>query len=79
MLLVHAILIAVESIKVGNRQIRDIYETMVKIDGRTDRFYFESAFPHRLVKWTKHNGDERIMNRSRFFDYWEHTGLGNGF
>lgn len=69
----------VESIKVGNRQIRDVYEATVKIAGRADRFYFESVFPNRLVQWTKHNGDELILNRSRFFYYWKHTGLGDGF
>jgi hypothetical protein len=62
---------------IGGRQLDSIYETTVETSDTRDVFYFEPAFPHRLVKWKKSNNDELLLKSAHFFRYWEYTKPGD--
>jgi hypothetical protein len=68
---------AIDSIMIGARKISNIYESTVKINGKSDIYYFESDFPNRLIKCTLNNSDELLIKNSRFFYYWKYNNPGD--
>ncbi len=50
-----------------------LYEVAINYGEKIDYFYFESKFPHRLVKWTKSNSDTLTIRKSDFLYYWNYT------
>ncbi len=53
----------------------ELFEVTVSGTGVKDTFLFESAFPHRLVRWTKANGDRIELKKAYNLDYWNYKGV----
>ncbi len=55
------------------QSIPNAFLVTVQREDREDRFFFEAAFPHRLIRWEKENGDLLFQTAADFFYYWNFT------
>jgi len=53
----------------------ELFEVTISGTGVKDTFLFEPAFPHRLVRWTRANGDRLEMKKAYDLDYWNYKGV----
>ena len=53
----------------------ELFEVTVSGTGVKETFLFESAFPHRLVRWTQANGDRLELKKAYNLDYWNYKGV----
>jgi hypothetical protein len=54
-----------------------VYRVLLRRGERADRFEFETAFPHRLVRWDRSDGGSLRLTDSRRFRYWEKNAPGD--
>jgi hypothetical protein len=64
----------INNFRAGEKKFDRIHAVTVKSRGLTDVFYFETAYPNRLIRWEKGNGDVLVLRRSGFLYYWNYTG-----
>jgi len=51
-----------------------VSERTVSAGGRTWTFFVEAAFPHRIVKWTRSDGESGVLLGSERMAYWKMNG-----
>jgi hypothetical protein len=61
------------NIKIGGKKYARALTARVRRGGKQDVFWFEPDYPHRLIRWEQHDGDELVLDKSRFFYYWRHV------
>lgn len=66
-----------DNVTVNSYFYKSVYEVMVSGGGKIDAFYFDTVYPHRLIKWKKNNNDEINLDKSSFTYYWEKTKPGD--
>jgi hypothetical protein len=54
-----------------------VYRVLLRRGERADTFEFETAFPHRLVRWDRSDGGSLRLTDSRRFRYWEKNAPGD--
>jgi hypothetical protein len=54
-----------------------VYRVLLRRRARSDTFEFETAFPHRLVRWDRSDGGSLRLTDSRRFRYWEKNAPGD--
>jgi hypothetical protein len=60
--------------KVGGKRYPRVVVSEVERGERKDLFVFELEYPHRLLEWSKSNGDGMRVGQSHFLYYWRYTG-----
>jgi hypothetical protein len=54
-----------------------VYRVVLRRGERADAFEFETAFPHRLVRWDRNDGGSLRLIGSHRFRYWEKNAPGD--
>ena len=66
-----------DKVTFNNLFYESVYKVMVKGGGKGDTFYFDTVYPHHLIKWKKNNTDEINLDKSSFTYYWKKTKPGD--
>lgn len=62
------------SVPAGTFQV-EVFSAKVE-GGESHTFWVEKAFPHRIIKWEKSNGERAVLIASERIKYWELNGEG---
>jgi hypothetical protein len=54
-----------------------VYRVVVRRGERADTFEFETAFPHRLIRWNRSDGGSMRRTLTRRLRYWEENAPGD--
>jgi len=65
--------LTVKNFHAGRKRYNRVFAVSVDRKGRKDVLYYETSFPHRLIKWEKGNGDILTLKKSGFLYYWHYT------
>ena len=60
-----------DNVTVNNIVYQSVYSVVVSGGGKMDIFYFDSIYPHRLIKWKKNNKDQLNLDKASFTYYWK--------
>jgi hypothetical protein len=60
-----------ENVTFNNIFYESVYSVVVNDGNKMDTFYFDTVYPHRLIKWKMNNKDELNLDKSSFTYYWK--------
>jgi len=60
-----------DNVTFNNIVYQSVYSVVVSGGGKMDIFYFDTVYPHRLIKWKMNNNDELNLDKASFTYYWE--------
>lgn len=61
------------NIRIRGKKYSKVLTAEVLRNGKKDVFWFEPDYPHRLIRWKKHDRDELVLDKSHFFYYWRYV------